>query len=236
LFPEPTDLDALLENGLLQRVGCQFHWQNPGYRDFNDFLDTMTSKKRKNIKRERRLVEQANIRLRILHGHEASSEEWDRFYQFYCATFQHRWGFPYLTRSFFQAIADTLGQQIVLILANDGQQDVAGALCLQSADTLYGRYWGCSLEFDSLHFETCYYQGIDYCIRNGLRLFEPGAQGEHKISRGFLPTLTYSAHWLAHPAFNAAIADFLRRETPAVEAYARSLQQHSPYRDAMTNA
>lgn len=230
LFPQQSDLERLNEQGFMVRTGCQFHWINRGYRDFQDFLEILTSKKRKNIRRERRSVEEAGLSLQVLEGPEVSWEQWRIFHDFYCATFERRWGFPVLTAGFFQEIGRTLGERVVLILASQGDRPVAGALCLRSDTTLYGRYWGCRMDFDNLHFETCYYQGIDYCIRQGLQVFEPGAQGEHKIARGFLPTLTHSAHWLAHPAFNDAVADFLSRETPAVENYARALHQHSPYR------
>lgn len=230
LFPGTADRQHLVSQGFMPRTGCQFHWHNRGYRDFEDFLDGLTSKKRKNIRRERRSVREAGLELSLFEGPEISDSQWRVFHDFYCATFERRWGFPVLTPGFFQEIGQTLGPRVVLILASFQGRTVAGALCLRSDTTLYGRYWGCRADFDHLHFETCYYQGIDYCIRRGLELFEPGAQGEHKIARGFLPTLTHSAHWLAHPAFNDAVEDFLRRETPAVEDYARALHQHSPYR------
>lgn len=230
LFPDSDSDKLLTERGMLQRLGCQFHWQNRGYRDFTDFLDTFTAKKRKNVRHERRSVQAAGLELQIIKGNTASPEQWELFHRFYCATFERRWGYPTLTLPFFREIGATMGEQIVLILARDGSRDVAGAICFQSDDTLYGRHWGCIAEYDNLHFETCYYQGIEYCIREGLQRFEPGAQGEHKISRGFLPTFTYSAHHLAHPPFQAAIADFLRREKPAVQAHARELGTHSPYR------
>lgn len=230
LFPQDTDLAHLQAQGFMVRTGCQFHWSNRGYRDFEDFLEVLTSKKRKNIRRERRSVAEAGLELQILEGPQVSEAQWHTFHDFYCATFERRWGFPVLTAGFFQEIGRTLGDRVVLILASLRGREVAGALCLRSDNALYGRYWGCRAEFHHLHFETCYYQGIDYCIRRGLRLFEPGAQGEHKIARGFLPSLTHSAHWLAHPVFNEAVADFLRRETPAVQEYARALHQHSPYR------
>ena len=230
LFPCQADLDRLTAQGLLKRLGCQFHWDNPGYRDFADFLDTLSSKKRKNIKRERRSVYETGLSLEVITGSIATAAQWRTFHRFYCSTFQRRWGFPVFTQAFFEEIGKTLGERIVLVLAQDGKRDVAGAICYRSDTTLYGRHWGCFADYNNLHFETCYYQGIEYCIREGLHRFEPGAQGEHKISRGFLPTLTYSAHWLAHPAFNRAIADFLERETPAMQEYARDLSRHSPYR------
>ncbi|MCP5425249.1 MAG: N-acetyltransferase [Gammaproteobacteria bacterium] len=230
LFNNDEDMALLDECGFLRRCGCQFHWRNAGYRDFTDFLDTLTSKKRKNIKRERRLVQEAGLTLQILHGPEISEAQWRAFHHFYRSTFHRLGGMPTLTLSFFQEISQTLGNRLVLVSAKAGSQDVAVAISLRSATTLYGRHWGCQETYDSLHFELCYYQGLEYCIEHGLTRFEPGAQGEHKIYRGFLPTLTQSAHWLAHPGFREAVADFLKRETPAVESYARELTQHSPYR------
>lgn len=231
LFPATEDLEPLLERGLLHRVGCQFHWENPGYRDFQDFLDTLTAKRRKNINRERRLVQEAGVEVQILNGDEISETQWQTIHGFYCSTFERLGGVPTLNLPFFLDIASTLRDRLVVVLATLANQAIAVALCFRSATTLYGRHWGCRAEYDSLHFEACYYQGIDYCIRQGLQRFEPGAQGEHKIHRGFLPTLTHSAHWIAHPTFRRAIADFLARETPAVRNYARELSQHSPYRN-----
>ena len=231
LFPASEDLDSLLEQGLLHRVGCQFHWENPGYRDFQDFLDTLTAKRRKNINRERRLVQQAGVEIQVLHGGEISEDQWRIIHEFYRSTFARLGGVPTLSLPFFLEIAATLGERLVVVLACLAGHEIAAALCFRSATTLYGRHWGCRAEYDSLHFEACYYQGIDYCIRQGLQRFEPGAQGEHKIHRGFLPTLTHSAHWIAHPMFRRAVADFLARETPAVRDYAHELSQHSPYRN-----
>ena len=230
LFPTTENMESLLAAGLLPRLGCQFHWQNPGYRDFADFLDTLTAKRRKNIKRERRLVQDSGLTLEVLAGRDISESQWRLFHSFYRSTFQRLGGIPTLTLPFFQEIGVTLADQVMLVLARQGARTVAGAISFRSDHTLYGRHWGCSAEYDSLHFEACYYQGIEYCIRQRLRSFEPGAQGEHKIYRGFLPTLTQSAHWIAHPGFQAAIAAFLERETPAVKRYAQQLAEHSPYR------
>lgn len=231
LFNNEEDGVILHECEFLRRLGCQFHWRNPGYRDFADFLDTLTSKKRKNIKRERRLVQEAGLNIEILHGPAISEAQWHAFHAFYRSTFHRLGGVPTLTLGFFREIAHTLGERLVLVTAKAGGREVAAAISLRSATTLYGRHWGCQETHDSLHFELCYYQGLEYCIANGLLRFEPGAQGEHKIHRGFLPTLTQSAHWLAHPGFHEAVADFLNRETPAVESYARELSRHSPYRE-----
>ena len=234
LFPTTNELEPMLERGFMHRLGCQFHWQNPGYRDFEDFLDTFTAKRRKNIKRERRLVREAGLELRLLHGREATECQWHSIHEFYRSTFQRLGGIPTLTLPFFLEVAALLGDRLLLVLASSQGREVAAAISFRSDTTLYGRHWGCQVDFDSLHFEACYYQGLDYCIQQGLRGFEPGAQGEHKIHRGFLPTLTHSAHWIAHSGFRRAIADFLARETPAVREYARELLQHSPYRDEVT--
>jgi predicted N-acyltransferase len=231
LFNTDEDMDILQPLGLMRRLGCQFHWSNRGYRDFADFLDTLTAKKRKNIKRERRLVQDADLTICTLSGTEVSDTQWHTFHGFYRSTFHRLGGIPTLSLNFFQEIATTMGDQVLLVLARKGRQEIAGAISFRSDTTLYGRHWGCRETYDSLHFEACYYQGLDYCIQHGLQRFEPGAQGEHKIFRGFLPTLTQSAHWIAHPEFRAAITDFLQRETPAVESYARELHQHSPYRE-----
>jgi uncharacterized protein len=234
LFPTAAETEQLQGQGFLSRLGCQFHWHNRGYRDFQDLLDSFTAKRRKNINRERRLVREAGLELRTLTGLELSEGQWKSVHEFYCSTFQRLGGTPTLTLSFFQEIAETLGDRLLLVLAFDQGREVAAAISFRSASTLYGRHWGCRADYDSLHFEACYYQGLDYCIQHGLRRFEPGAQGEHKIYRGFLPTLTHSAHWIAHAGFRQAIADFLARETPAVRQYAQELLQHSPYRDEVT--
>ncbi|MDQ2696059.1 MAG: GNAT family N-acetyltransferase, partial [Pseudomonadota bacterium] len=231
LFTTAGETRALVGRGYLRRLGCQFHWHNPGYRDFADFLEVLNAKRRKNIRRERRLAGASGLEVVLLPGHEVSDGQWRAFHGFYCDTFRRLGGWPTLTLGFFRDIAATLGEQILLVLARDGRREVAAAISYASRTTLYGRHWGCLKEHDSLHFEVCYYQGIDHCIRRGLTRFEPGAQGEHKIWRGFLPAVTESAHWLAHPGFRQAVDDFLRRETPAVLEYARALGQHSPYRE-----
>jgi hypothetical protein len=230
LFPMAGEMDTLQNLGLMKRVGCQFHWHNPGYGDFDDFLDTLTAKKRKNIKRERRQVRELPVELLCLQGSEASDAQWRTFHYFYRSTFYRLGGIPTLSLSFFQEIATTMGDQILLVLARGNNRDIAGAISFQSDSVLYGRHWGCHENYDGLHFETCYYLGIEHCIRHRLITFEPGAQGEHKMSRGFLPTITYSAHWLANPVFSKAVAEFLNRETPAVYDYVDALTRHSPYR------
>ena len=230
LFITEQEDARLGELGLMQRLGCQFHWRNRGYSDFEAFLSSLTSKRRKNIRRERRVVREAGIRIEVLHGSEVSAEQWRTFARFYAKTFEERYSLATLTEGFFREVGRTLGDRVILVLAHDGAECVAGALLYRSPNTLYGRHWGCLRDYDSLHFEVCFYQGIDFCIRQGLQRFEPGAQGEHKIWRGFLPTLTWSRHWVAHPGFRSAIDDFLRRERPAMLDYAHSLGESSPYR------
>ena len=230
LFPALAELECWEQQGYYRRTDCQFHWHNRGYGDFADFLATLTAEKRKKINRERRRVQEANIAIEMLPGDQVDAEQWRLFHQFYCDTFDRRGGYPTLSAGFFQEVGQTLGPQVVLGLARHQGQIVAGALSFRDQRALYGRHWGCRAEFHSLHFELCYYQGIDYCIREGLQTFEPGAQGEHKISRGFAPTATYSAHWFAHAGFEKIMADYLLHEQSAVSAYAADLASHLPYK------
>lgn len=230
LFTDTDDTRRLEEQGLLLRLGCQFHWQNRGYRDFEDYLSYFNSRKRKKVRRERRYVEQAGIDMRVVHGHEASEQELVVMYEFYRSTFDKKWGHATLNLEFFREIATTMGDQLVLIIASKNNRIVAGAICLRGDDTLYGRHWGCYEDYHSLHFEACYYQGIDYCINNGLAWFEPGAQGEHKISRGFMPTPTWSAHWIADPRFREIIQRYLAQETAGMQEYIKELTERSPFR------
>ena len=230
LFANPADIDTLSAADHDVRLGCQYHWQNAGYSDFEDFLSGMSSKKRKNIRRERRRVAEQGLSMRVVHGDEATDALWDALHGFYTKTFHEHGNLPVITRACFAELGEKLGRQVVLFVAEEHGVPVAGAICLRSDDTLYGRYWGSARAYDDLHFETCYYQGIEYCIQTGLQRFEPGAQGEHKVTRGFLPTLTRSAHYLADERFRAAVGDFLARERPAVQAFARDLEQDAPYR------
>ena len=230
LFTDSTDTRRLEEAGLLLRLGCQFHWHNAGYRDFHDYLSGFSSRKRKKVRRERRYVQEAGIAISTVHGHQASAEELEVMHGFYHSTFEKKWGCATLSHGFFRELADSMGEQLVFIIARKDRRIVAGAICLRSDDTLYGRHWGCNEEYHSLHFEVCYYQGIDYCIEHGLSLFEPGAQGEHKISRGFLPTPTWSAHWIQHAGFRDIIARHLVRETEAMRDYMDELSERSPFR------
>jgi hypothetical protein len=230
LFPTEQEADQLAGEGLLIRKDCQFHWQNRNYETFGDFLGELTSMKRKKLRRERRRIAESGITFRVLHGADLDEESWNQIMPLYASSFWRRGREPYLNQKFFAAISRSLPQQIVIFLAMHNEEPIATALCFRSADTLYGRYWGSSGRYHSLHFETCYYQGIDYCIANGLSHFEPGTQGEHKIARGFVPTETWSAHWLSHPQFAAAIDDYLHREREHIDDYIDAVQGHVPYR------
>lgn len=230
LFTSEADTSLLVDRGLLRRTGCHFHWHNDNYTSFDDFLSRLSSRKRKKIRRERRYVQEAGVQMQILHGDAASHEQWQTMHWFYRSTFEKKSGIPTLSLEFFEEISRTMGQQVVLVFAMLGDLPVAGAIMLRGASALYGRHWGCRAEFHSLHFETCYYQGIEYAIRHGLELFEPGAQGEHKISRGFLPTYTWSAHWIRDEQFRAAIARFLEHEHAMMIDYHDELQRTSPFR------
>ncbi|QIB65574.1 GNAT family N-acetyltransferase [Kineobactrum salinum] len=231
LFPEAGVSELLLQRGLPRRLGTQFHWFNEGYRSFDDFLAGFASRKRKNLRRERDRVRQQGLSLRTLRGAQISPEHWHQFHHFYQLTYAKRSGHGgYLTREFFTETAPTLGEQVIMVLAEQGARAVAAALYFRSGDTLYGRYWGCIEEFDCLHFEACYYQGIEYCIAEGLQRFDPGAQGEHKIQRGFRPVATCSSHWIADPQLAAAVSDFTRREQPHNEAYLNEATTLLPFR------
>jgi len=231
LFTDETELRFLVEQqGLLARSGCQFHWHNQGYRDFDDYLQQLTAKKRNQIRRERRQALSWDITIEILNGYQATAEHWQHFHEFYQSTFARKSGLPTLSLAFFQAIGQQMPEQIVLVMAHQQGHYVAGALNLRSAQTLYGRHWGCRQHFRYLHFELCYYQTLEYCIQKGLQRFEAGAQGEHKLSRGFLPYTTWSAHWLADERFAQVVQTFLEQERFAVQAYVDELYTHSPFK------
>ena len=230
LFPNEIDCNTLAAQGLLIRTDCQFHWHNRGYRDFEHYLDHFTSAKRKNIRRERRRVQESGISIRQFYGEQLSETQWQIVYRHYASTFARLGGHATLSLAFFRDISQHLPGQVVIFLAEQAGRPVASAICLRDKHSLYGRHWGCDEHFDNLHFELCYYQGLDYCIRHGLQRFDPGAQGEHKISRGFLPTATWSAHWIAHPEFRSAITDFLQRETRTMQDHIKTLGEHTPFK------
>jgi predicted N-acyltransferase len=228
LFGTDPELGAHPE--LLARKGCQFHWENPGYRDFEDFLDTLTAKRRKEIRRERRQALSAGLTIERVRGDHAEEGLWREFHRLYRRTFDKHGNHAALSAGFFEELGRTMGSRVLLTLARSGRDLAAAAFCLIGSDTLYGRYWGAEEEVPSLHFELCYYQGIDYCIEQRLSRFEPGAQGEHKVSRGFLPRPTWSYHWIADSDIRAAIQQFLQRETVGVDDYMRALAGRSVYR------
>jgi len=230
LFADSLSQDIARQSDMLMRKDCQFHWNNRGYGDFADFLDTFTAVKRKKVRRERRRVSEAGIEFQTLTGAQMDDQLWNSIMPLYAGTFLRRGRDPYLNREFFIQVSRTMPDNLV-IFAGYRQDQLAGvAICFRSDTHLYGRYWGANDFVDSLHFETCYYQGIDYCIENGLQVFEPGTQGEHKISRGFVPVETWSAHWLSHPQFSAAIDEHLDTERRHVERYMDVLGEHVPYK------
>ncbi|MBE9515625.1 MAG: N-acetyltransferase [Proteobacteria bacterium] len=235
LFTTEDEKHLFSEQGLLPRRSFQFHWHNNDYKHFDDFLDEMSSRKRKKIRRERRYVTEANIELIRIPASEATDEHWKQFYQFYLRTIMLHGATPYLNERFFKQIGNTMPDAVHLLLAKHKDKTIAGALFLEGNDTLYGRYWGSDDDYHSLHFETCYYAPIEYCIERGLKCFEAGAQGRHKLARGFLPAETHSAHWLSEPQFNNAIADYLKYEGKGVEDEMSELEQHSPFRPKHEN-
>ncbi|MBS1269083.1 MAG: hypothetical protein MAG794_00026 [Gammaproteobacteria bacterium] len=231
LFTDADDTAALQHEGLLKRTGNQFHWTNRGYGDFNDYLSSLTSKRRKQIRRERRRIDEAGLRVEMIEGRDLEPGHWDAMYRFYRNTIRERGAMPYLSGEFFEFLAEHMAVQTIMAAARDAYGVLlAGSLYLKDDDTLYGRYWGTSAFYEGLHFEACYYQPIDYCLRHGMSRFEAGAQGEHKLTRGLVPTPTYSLHWLAHPQFAEAIREFLDMETHQVKRYAGILDRHSPFR------
>ena len=233
LFVREPDRAALEQAQWLTRRDCQFHWTNRGYRTFEEYLATFTAEKRKKAHRERRRVAEAGIVFETWLGSalDADARLLDRIYGFHRDTFLRHGHEPYLTRAFFAEIARTLGDQLMVKLALRGGRPVAAAIFFFGPAALYGRYWGAEADYHSLHFETCYHQGIEFCIERGIERFEPGTQGEHKVSRGFEPTLTWSAHWITDPRFREALREYLEREGEAVDAYAAEVQAHVPYRD-----
>ncbi len=230
LFPDERDQALLSHPGQLHRIGCQFHWHNRGYARFDDFLAELTSRKRKSIRKERRQVAEQGIRFERFSGTDIPDHVLNAFHVFYQATYLKRGQRPYLNKTFFTLLRERLPEHLHIIMAVRDGQMIAGALFLNGADTLYGRYWGCLEEYNHLHFETCYYQGIELAIELGLRRFDAGAQGEHKLVRGFEPTLTHSWHGIAHPGFRDAIQEFTEDEAAQVEAYYREAQTLLPYR------
>ena len=231
-FCSEDDRQELAAAGWLPRLGTQFHWENAGYADFEAFLAALNARKRKSIRRERRDAQNCGLEFVTLRGGDIGRREWDAFYEFYTSTVDRKWGSAYLTRSFFTLLGERLGDAVVLMLARGKRDWMAGALNLLGSEALYGRNWGCRGEFPFLHFELCYYRAIDFAITRGVARVEAGAQGEHKIQRGYLPRPTWSAHWIAHPGLRRAVAEFLEHERVEKQAEIESLASLSPFRCA----
>jgi hypothetical protein len=229
LFPTEDTAQGLAAADLILRRDCQFHWFNQGYDSFDAFLATFTAEKRKKAKRERRRVAEAGIEFDTLHGGDLNAALWDAVYPFYADTFYRHGHDPYLNLDFFKRVAASMPERIMLKVARIGPERIAVAIFFVGDDALFGRYWGAGGNYHSLHFEACYYQGIEYCIEKKLQRFEPGTQGEHKVPRGFVPTLMSSAHFVADPRFAAAIRDFASREARGVDRYAAAVNEHVPY-------
>jgi predicted N-acyltransferase len=225
-----ADFKRFGAKGWLLRLGQQYHWANQGYKTFDEFLAALASRKRKAIRKEREAVRREGLVVRQLSGADIRPQHWDAFFAFYMDTGGRKWGTPYLTREFFDILGATMADKVVLVMAEADGRPVGGALNLRGDDTLYGRYWGCLENYTFLHFEACYYQAIDYAIAHGLARVEAGAQGDHKIQRGYLPVKTYSAHWIVDPSFRRAVDDYLKRERPAVEQEIEGLMAYSPFR------
>jgi predicted N-acyltransferase len=232
LFPDHAQACQLDELGLLRRAGCQFHWFNRDYQCFEDFLGTFSSRKRKNTRKERQAVHACGLRFERQQGQHMDDAAWQRFYEFYASTYYKRGHSPHLSLAFFQQLGRVLGHQVMVDWAwlPEDNQPVAAALFFYDEHTLYGRYWGCRREIEGLHFEVCFYRGIEFAIEKGLQRFDPGAQGEHKISRGFEPVETCSYHWIGHPAFRDAIAGFLSEEKHYVDEYRQAAAARLPFR------
>jgi predicted N-acyltransferase len=229
-FLDESGWRAMEAAGCLMRLGYQFHWKNRGYKTFDDFLATLSSRKRKAIKKERRAVAESGLRIRRLTGDALTAEHWDIFFELYTRTSDRKWGYPYLTQDFFHRLDDAMADKVMLVLADKDGYPVGGALNLIGRDSLYGRNWGGDDSIPFLHFEACYYQAIEFAIERGIETVEAGAQGEHKIQRGYLPVETWSAHWIRDEGFRSAVAEFLERETPLVRRDIETLKTFGPYR------
>ncbi|MGC2855748.1 GNAT family N-acetyltransferase [Novispirillum sp. DQ9] len=229
-FPTQDEAEVLAGQGFLTRIGTQYHWRNQGYASFDDFLATLSSRKRKAIRKERERANGQGVTFRTLSGADIKPAHWDAFFRFYMATADRKWGNPYLEREFFTLLGERLGDRVVLVLGEADGRPVCGALNLRGGDALYGRNWGALGDFRFLHFEACYYRAIDHAIAHGLTWVEAGAQGEHKVSRGYLPRATWSAHWIADPGFRAAVDRFLVDERALVEQDMDAVAEMGPYR------
>ncbi|MBO88603.1 MAG: GNAT family N-acetyltransferase [Rickettsiales bacterium] len=235
-FPSKADSDYLEEADFMIRHAHQYHWHNRSYKNFDDFLDSLNSRKRKMIRKERRKVTEANIKIQCLSGDNLTSTAWDAFYQFYTDTYDRKWGYPYLTREFFEIVSHSMPEQIVLIMAYTEGIPIAGALNLKGGNSLFGRNWGCVADYKFLHFETCYYSAIEYAINHGLARVEAGTQGPHKLQRGYEPVQTRSAHWIPNRSFRQAVAQFLEQERAEESREMLYLENETPYRQDMGNS
>ena len=229
-FVPEAEADLIEGDGWLKRLDTQFHWHNQGFSSFDDFLETLSSRKRKTIRRERRDALADGLTVKWLTGADLQEHHWDAFYDFYEDTGARKWGRPYLNREFFSRLGETMADRIVLMLAYDGPTPIAGAINFVGSDRIFGRNWGCTRDVPFLHFELCYYQAIDYAIAHKLAVVEAGAQGEHKLARGYAPATTYSVHWIAHPGLRDAIADYLARERASVAREQEVLDTFTPFR------
>jgi predicted N-acyltransferase len=230
LYPPEAQAMQLQQAGFLLRKGVQFHWQNAGYEHFEQFLSTLEQKKRKNIRAERRKVAEAGITLRRIRGQDATEADWRFFKRCYDHTYREHYSTPYLNLDFFLRIGATMPQHLLLVVAEREGQPIASSLLVYDETALYGRYWGCVEHHPCLHFETAYYQPLEFCIEQGIASFEGGAQGEHKMARGFLPQTTWSAHWLEHPGFSDAVERFLAQEGRGMDAYVTELNERNPFK------
>jgi len=230
LFPDKKDIELLSKNEGLKRITCQYHWFNNNYRDFQDFTDSLTSRKRKQILKERRDIKKTNIEIVRLSGSEITSEQWNIFYHLYASTFYKKGGSPRLSLDFFQSLGKKLPEQTLLILAKLKGETIAGAFAMSDKDTLYGRHWGCSQYVSFLHFELCYYQTIEHTIEKKLNKLDAGVQGEHKLARGFTPVAMPSAHWIKEDDFQNAITHYLDREKIVMQEHIETLKTHLPYK------
>jgi len=229
-FPEDDDAEALFAAGFLKRMGQQFHWTNDGYKTFADYLAALNSRKRKAVNKERREALATGLDIDVLTGADLQPRHWDAFYRFYLATSDRKWGSAYLNRKFFALIGERMADKIVLVMARKGRDYVAGAFNILGREAIYGRNWGSYGEYKMLHFECCYYRAIEFAIDHGLKRVEAGAQGPHKLQRGYLPVPTYSAHYIPDPNFRRAVAQFLAREREMVEHKIEQLGEYSPFR------
>lgn len=230
-FPTEAEQRVMAESGFLPRIGEQYHWKNEGYGTFDDFLNALSSRKRKTIRKEREKANSHGIRIETLVGGEISAALWDAFYRFYTNTSDRKWGQAYLTREFFDLLSERMGDAVVLVMGFEGARPVCGAINLMGGNTLFGRNWGASVDLPMLHFECCYYRAIDFAIAHKLAWVEAGAQGQHKIQRGYLPRPTYSAHWIADPGFRTAVARFLDEERDAVAQHIETLAEYGPFKE-----